>query len=213
MPAEIVVAHESEVVSHALAALLEKDERFEVVANATSIDDLVTRAQTSNPDLILCDVSLAQGTALAALVLLKRAKCRARVVILDLGERFHLQQALAAGATAYLGPKTTLVQLTEALTAAATGRRYVDPSLLPLLLEADGDDEMRNESRIVANLTGREVEVLRAIANGHSTKEVASSLGISVRTAEGYRSAVMRKFSVHNAAQLVRVAYRVGVIA
>jgi DNA-binding NarL/FixJ family response regulator len=134
-----------------------------------------------------------------------------RVLALTMHEdRGYVSRMLGAGVTGYVLKRSASTELIKAIRAVATGERYIDPALSSAAMDAMGANGRTDKPPRVARLTGRENEVLRLLAFGHSNKEIATALAISVKTVETHRATGMARLGITSRAALVRFALDEG---
>ncbi|MCC8999138.1 MAG: response regulator transcription factor [Candidatus Contendobacter sp.] len=191
-----------------LAALLGNQGPWEIVGEASSGEEAVRLAQQHQPDIAVIDVSMPGMSGIEAVPLIKRASPNTRIVALSMYGDFHYQELMfKAGASAYVLKNEAISELIDAIQAVLRGERFVSSVVTPIgaplsARSADLDQRLLSE---------REIEVLRLLAEGQRTKEVAERLGISAKTVETYRSRVMLKLGIDNLAELVKFAIRAGI--
>src|SRR5262249_14931509 len=155
---------------------------------------------------VVMDISMPDMNGLQATQAIVRSNPRTRVLVLTRHhERAYLQQLLRAGAAAYVLKQSRSATLVEALRAVAAGTTYLDPAMTSTVI----DDIARPSGEELARtgaMSPREEEVLRLVAWGHSNKEIAGSLGISVKTVETHKANVMQKLGLRNRIDIVRFA-------
>ena len=210
----VVIADDHAIVRDGLRALVEAQPGLEVVGEAADGQDAWLRACELKPDVLLLDVSMpAVGGAEAAERVAKDCPS-VRVLALSMHEeRGYVTRLLRAGAAGYVLKRTATAELVRAIRAVAAGGTYVDPSLAGALLAEPRHHPRRAgalASGASAQLTGREDEVLRLVARGHSNKEVAAALDIGVKTVETHKTNAMAKLGIGSRAALVRFALDEG---
>lgn len=193
--------------------LLEGESDFEVAGEAGSASEMLAKMPGLRPNLVLMDVSLPGMSPLEVAQVLRRDYPRTRLVFLTMhDDEEHVMQALAAGAAGYVLKSTTAAGLLSALRLVHGGGNFVSPQVLRHLV-----DKARQRSADAATagesaLTPREREVTKMIAEGNSVKEIAHSLGLSVKTVEAHKFNLMRKLDIHNKAQLVTYAIQKKIV-
>jgi len=190
--------------------LLEAEEGFEVVEEAGDLREAVFKIRRHKPDLILLDVALPDGDGVEAIQQLSTESPEAKVLILSMEDDApHVRRAFANGASGYVLKDAAEEELVTAVREVSRGGRYLHPELGARLL----DVEMQERQRAEADpLSDREREVLRLLAQGHTNQEIASSLYISVRTAETHRAHIMQKLRLRTRAELVKYAIDQGML-
>lgn len=188
------------------------DDGFNVVATADGVASARRRAAVVKPDVVVMDMRLADGDGVAATTEVLEVSPDTRVLVLSASdERDDVLEAVKAGATGYLVKSASKAELADAVRATAAGRAVFTPSLAGLVL-----GEYR---RIATNptsdpatprLTERETEILRFVAKGLSSKQIAERLSLSHRTVENHVQATFRKLQVANRVELTRYAIEHG---
>jgi len=204
MRARLLLADDHRMFREGLAAVL-PPARFEIVDQVEDGQAAVRSARRLQPDMALLDIGMPLLNGVEATREVLRAAPRCRPVIVSMHcDAQYIGAALRAGARGYVIKSQPASELVAALDKVLQGSVYLPPRMadaLPELLHAA--DEERTDP-----LTAREREVLQLIAEGRTTKEVASVLGISFKTAESHRTHLMQKLGIHETAGLVRYAIR-----
>jgi|SRR5882724_211264 len=208
MPIRVVLADDHVLVRQGLKSLLER-EKFQVMAEASDGQDAVSLTEKHQPDIAVLDISMPTLNGIDAARELGRSCPKTKVILLtqhDEGQYIH--EALEAGVKGYVLKNQVVSDLIHAIQLVSRGEFYLSPGISRALVEA-----YRSKSEKPENpLTVRERQVLQLIAEGKSTKDTASLLGISVKTAESHRMRLMRKLDIHETASLVRYAVRRGMV-
>jgi two-component system response regulator DesR len=192
----LLVADDQAVVRAALAALLELEDDFTVVAQVGRGDEVVAAALTHEPDVALLDVEMPGLDGLAAAAALTHEVPGCRVLILTtFGRAGYLRRAMESGALGFLVKDAPAEQLADAVRRVAAGERVVDPALAAATLAGGASP-----------LTGRERDVLVAARDGATVADIAGRLFLSEGTVRNYLSAAIAKTGVRNRAEAVRVA-------
>ena len=189
------------------------DNGFDVVATAGSVESAGTRAAAVLPDVVLMDMNLPDGTGAQATAAVLAVHPGARVLILSASdERDDVLDAIKAGATGYLVKSAQQSELIAAVTATGDGQPVFTPGLAGLVL-----GEYRRMSKSpepdAPVLTSRETEVLRHVAKGLSSRQIATRLEISPRTVENHVGSALRKLQLGNRVELARYAIEHGLDA
>jgi DNA-binding NarL/FixJ family response regulator len=208
MPIRIVLADDHVLVRQGLKSLLER-ERFQVMAEASDGQDAVRLIETHHPDLAILDISMPTLNGIDAARSLARSAPKTKIILLTQHEEEqYIHEALEAGVKGYVLKNQVANDLIHAIRQVCRGEFYLSPGISRAVMEA-----YRSKSERPADpLTVRERQVLQLIAEGKSTKDTASVLGISVKTAESHRMRLMQKLNIHETASLVRYAVRRGLI-
>ena len=189
---------------------------YEVVGEADDGQHLLEMVQSLSPDIVLLDISMRSTNGLDALTQLRASGCACKVLILSMHtEPDLIMRALESGAHGYLLKDTSASELEHALDALCSGERYLSPAIAhtvinQALLRAQSSRQTLNDRH---NLTARQLEILRLIVRGKSTREIANGLGLSIKTVETHRSQIMKRLQIYDVAGLVLFAVREGIIS
>jgi DNA-binding NarL/FixJ family response regulator len=215
-----VIADDHAIVRDGLRALIDGQPGLQVVGEASDGQEAIRLAGTLQPDVLVLDLSMPSLGGAEAADRLAVEHPNVKVIALTMHEeRGYVTRFLRSGAAGYVLKRTASVELVRAIRAAASGEQYVDPSIGGSLLTGRpsrrGDGAPRptigdGEAAPLPHLTPRESEVLHLLALGHSNKEIAAALSISVKTVETHRATGMAKLGLSNRAALVRYAITEG---
>jgi DNA-binding NarL/FixJ family response regulator len=208
MPLRILLADDHVLVRQGLRALLER-EGYQVVAEASDGQEAVRLVESLHPDIAIMDISMPSFNGLNAAQEMKRYSEKTKTILLTQhDEAQYVRAALEAGVSGYVLKNQVTSELLLAIRQVSRGQVYLSPGVSSAVVDAyrSGPEKSKNP------LTMRETRVLKLIAEGKSTKDVASLLGISVKTAESHRTRLMHKLDIHETASLVRYAVRNGII-
>jgi DNA-binding NarL/FixJ family response regulator len=207
----ILIADDHELVRRGIRGLLETQRGWKVVGEAADGLDLVEKAKTLKPDVFVIDVSMPELDGLQAARKIREISPNARIVILTFHESDQIvRQALNAGSLGYVSKSDFAVSLIKAVDVVSEGRHFLGPKISETVLDGfikTGNQPERTE-RLPGQLPPRQMEVVRLLAEGKANKEIAASLGITVRTVETHRAKVMFKLGIHSYNELVRYAIR-----
>lgn len=211
-PIRVLVADDHTIVREGLVSLLRDSGECTVVAEAGDGMEAVIKAQETQPDVAILDLTMPRLNGLETVRRIHNSLPHIRLLVLTVHEdEEYILPIVRAGASGYLVKHSAATDLLKAIRALHAGQAYFGPQAARALAE-----QFRHPEEDVADpygsLTGREREVLHLVTEGKSTKEIAQLLGISVKTAENHRSRMMEKLGVHNAAELVRYAARKGLL-
>jgi DNA-binding NarL/FixJ family response regulator len=208
----VLLADDHTLVRAGLCKLLESIEGMEVVGECGDGLELLALAETLQPHLILMDIAMPGLNGLEATARVVRQWPAMRVLILSMHQNEeYVRQALRHGAVAYLLKDAAPLELELAIRAVLQGGTYLSPAVSKGVL-SDYVQRLRGEDQEPELLTPRQREVLQLIAEGHSSKEVARRLDLSVKTIETHRSQLMKQLGVHEVTGLVRYAMRLGLL-
>jgi DNA-binding NarL/FixJ family response regulator len=186
-----------------------------MVGQARTGREAVDMALALKPDVILMDIAMPVLNGLEATRQILAANPEARVVILSAhSDDEYVERTRSAGVVGFLEKQTSAEVLTRAIQEVAQGHTYFSPSIARRLRHEESKPRDRNGQLRVkrARLTSRESEVLQLVAEGSANKQVASHLGISIKTVEKHRQNLMDKLNIHDVATLTRYAISAGVI-
>jgi DNA-binding NarL/FixJ family response regulator len=209
----ILIADDHAIVREGVRALLSLADDLEVVGEAGGGQEAIDLAVSLEPDLILMDIAMPGLGGLEATVEIRKRVPRARIIVLSqYGEPEYVRRFLKAGVSGYVLKKAAGAELVAAIRAVLRGGLVLDPEIARAALEESGTPAEADAPDAYDTLTDREKQVLKLVAEGHSNKEVAELLNISVKTAMSHREHVMLKLRLHNRTELIRFALRTGVI-
>ena len=201
--ATIVLADDHPVVRRGLRTLLDGEEGLEVVAEAGDVDTAVRKVRGYKPDVLVLDLSMPGGSGLEAIPRVLKASPRTAIVVLTMQDEPEVARAaLRAGALGFVLKEAADSELEDALRAALSGRRYLNPQL--------GARIASEPEATPTELSDRELEVLRLLALGYTNAEIADQLFLSVRTVESHRSQIAHKTGRVSRFELVRYAREHG---
>jgi DNA-binding NarL/FixJ family response regulator len=205
--ARVLLADDHALILEGLRRVLEPE--FEIAGTASNGRELVTMALQLRPDAVLLDVGMPELNGIEAARQLRRALPAVKILfVTQMEDRAYARAAFQAEASAYLLKQSATAELCTALREALAGRFYVSEALRGLL--DGGFDPARNPAG--GELTPRQREVLQLVAEGKTGKEIASSLGISVKTVEFHKSAIMQELGLRSVAELTRYAIQHGIL-
>ena len=200
MTTRILLAEDIKLVAEAFEALLSVEPEFEVVARVARGDDLVTSATRLFPDVILADIDMPGMTGIEATRMLRDKGYRGRIILLTaLPGSGHLHAAMAAGADGYLLKSITAPSLINAIRAVCNGQSAIDPNVAAVAMRKGPSP-----------LNDRETEILRLVADGSSTAQIASRLYLSKGTVRNYLSTAMSKLDAYSRTAAVTRAREEG---
>ena len=209
----VVLVDDHKLLREGIRSLIENSGEFHVVAEASDGREAIELVAAHRPDLVLMDIWLPRLSGIEAIAQIRHEVPRCKVVMMSQHENAsYVEASLREGACGYVVKTAAFTDLLAALRAAVQDKCYLSPDVARLVVDSFHRPQGEPASPL-QSLTGREREVLQLIAEGLSSKEVASQLSVSTRTVEAHRAAVMGKLHIHKVAGLVRFAIREGVIA
>jgi len=212
MSIRVLIADDHKIMLAGLRSLLEKQTDFEVVGEADNGRKAVQMAQEKTPDVVVMDVSMPDLNGIEATMQIIESLPKTRVIALSMhSDKRFVMGMLRAGASGYLLKDCASQELANAIVQVAGGKKYLSPEITGVVID---DFLLGGSAEEVATaaspLSPREREVLQLIAEGWSTKQIASHLYVSIKTIETHRRQIMRKLDLHAIADLTKYAIREG---
>jgi DNA-binding NarL/FixJ family response regulator len=210
----VLIADDHAIVRDGVRALLALSEDIAVVGEAANGQQAVELARTLAPDVILMDIAMPGLGGLEATIEIRKDNPQAKILVLTQYEdREYIRRFLKAGVSGYVLKKAAGSELTSAIRAVSRGGLVLDPDVArEAMREQVGPATSGQAADPYDTLTDREKQVLKLVAEGHSNKEVAGLLDISVKTAMSHREHIMQKLDLHSRTDLIRFAIQQGVI-
>ncbi|MBV4480831.1 response regulator [Pseudomonas khavaziana] len=216
MTCTLLLVDDHALIRAGVRALILDIPGYSVVGEASDGAQLLEQFTALQPDIVLLDLSMKHTGGLDALQQLKNAYPKCKVLILSMHTDPELiMRALESGAHGYLLKDTTASELEHALLALRNNERYLSPAIAhtvinQALIHSQGQSAPVAHSH---NLTARQLEILRLIVRGKSTREIAHGLGLSIKTVEAHRSQIMKRLQIFDVAGLVLFAVREQIIS
>ena len=209
MPVRILLADDHVIVRQGLRHILE-EEGFQVVGEASNGQEAIRLAEKLCPDVAVLDVEMPILNGIDAIKEIVKSSPRTKTILLTMHSENHcVMNGLRAGARGYLLKERAVEELVQAVAEVSQGEIYLSPSIPRVVVQA----LLALTDPHPDPLSIRERQVLQMVAEGKTCKEVATIMGVSVKTAEGHRRNIMDKLNIHDVAGLVRYAIRNGLIA
>jgi DNA-binding NarL/FixJ family response regulator len=210
----VLIADDHAIVRDGVRALLALSEDIVVVGEAANGQQAVELARSLVPDVILMDIAMPGLGGLEATIEIRKENPQAKILVLTQYEdREYIRRFLKAGVSGYVLKKAAGSELTSAIRAVSRGGLVLDPEVArEAMREQVGPATSGQAADPYEALTDREKQVLKLVAEGHSNKEVAELLDISVKTAMSHREHIMQKLDLHSRTDLIRFAIQQGVI-
>lgn len=200
---KVLIADHDELFREGLRSVLGSDARFEVVAETESLAQVLESTKTTQPHLVLLDISMPVRSGFEGIAEVKRLRKETRVLVLSPNsEDRYAIRCIRAGADGYLNKSTPAAELIEAILWIHQGRKYIPPTLAERLAVSVGS----GSERALHLLSPREFQVLRLVALGNSPTAIASQLNLSTKTVSTYRRRLLDKLDLENNPDLVRFA-------
>jgi DNA-binding NarL/FixJ family response regulator len=209
----VLLADDHEVVRSGLRLVLEAESDIEVVAEASDGVQALEQALTGEVDLTVLDVSMPRMTGLQTAAELHRRRPELRILMLSMHDNEqYFFEALKAGASGYVLKTAANRDLVEACRACMRGEAFLYPPAVATLVRDYLDGARLGEAPPEDPLTARELEVVKLIAEGHTSDEIAAQLVLSKKTVERHRANILAKLGMRNRVELTRYAIRRGLV-
>jgi two-component system response regulator NreC len=210
----ILIADDHAVMRAGLRLLLNSQEDMQVVDEAGDGWQTVEKAVALRPDIVLLDITMPGLSGLEAARQIRQQAPEVKLLVLTMhDDEAYLRQFLQIGAAGYMVKKAADTELVAAIRAVHRGESFIHPSLTRVLIDRYLQQPQVKAKGRVEELTPRETEVLRLVAQGYTSQQVADQLSISVNTVETHRAHIMEKLGLRGRAQLVRYAIARGLLA
>jgi len=212
MGIKIILADDHKIIREGLRALLEKEPDMEVVGEANDGIATVRLTKNLNPDIVIMDIGMPDMNGIEATRQIISETKGVKVIALSMhSDRRFVLQMLKAGASGYLLKDSAFEELALAIKTVMLGQPYLSPKITDVVIKEYIISMAKNEETVFTKITAREREVLQLIAEGKSTKQIASFLNVSVKTIETHRQQIMEKLNIHSIAELTKYAIREGI--
>ena len=212
MPFEVVLVDDHKLVRDGVRTILERGAEFQVVGEAETGADAVHLCRKSQPDIVLMDIGLPGMNGIETTNELLRHCPGIKVIILSMfDDENSVVSAIRSGARAFVLKKASSAELLDALRAVAKGGSYLSAQVSDrLLLRIQRGDLATKEKSPLESLSPREIQVLRLVAEGKTSKDIAVLLDLGLQTVRSYRKTMMKKLGVNNVAGLTQLALAAG---
>ena len=211
---KVVIADDHMIVRDGLRSLLERQPDMEVVAEADNGRIALKLVKELSPDVVIMDIGMRELNGIDATRQIVKMSPGVKVLALSMySDKRFIKGMLKAGASGYMLKDSAFKELIDAIRVIVGDKIYISPSVASIVTEDYLKQSPESDSSTRSLLTSRELEVLQLLVEGMSTKQIASSLRLSIKTIESHRSRVMKKIDVNNIADLTRYAIREGIIS
>jgi two-component system response regulator NreC len=211
----ILLADDHAILRAGLVRLLGEEQDIEVVGEAENGREAVQKVQELHPDIVLMDIGMPVMNGMEATKQIKKRDQDVKILVLTMHDNEeYLFQVLQAGASGYVLKKAADSDLVNAIHVVSRGDCFLYPSAAKMVVE-DYLEKLKHGQEPTSSfdtLTDREREILTLVAEGHTNREIAESLFISVKTVETHKANIMEKLNLHKRAELVRYAIRKGML-
>lgn len=206
----LIIADDHQMFREGLRVLFEQEEDIEIVGEAEDGSQAIQKVGDLAPDIIILDIEMPGMTGLEAARILVNEHPETRVLVLSRHtERRYVSEMFSLGVSGYILKDSAVDELVRAVKTVMSGQTYCSTNLVGAVV-SEYSRHFSGERRAI---TEREREVLKLIAEGKQTKEIASILNLSAKTVDTHRQRIMKKLDIHNAVELTRYAIREGIIS
>ncbi len=208
---KVLIVDDHAMVRDGIRALLCVCDDIEITSEASDGKEAVDKAQELNPDVIVMDVDMPRVDGLEATRCIVKRNPKAKVLMLtQYDDCEHVTESIKAGALGYLPKRAAGSELVSAIRAVHRSDGFLYPSAASCIIQSC---RYRNEREPYDTLTDREREVLKLVAEGHTSRQIADRLLINLKTVYGHRCKIMEKLDLHNRTRLIKYAIRKGLVA
>jgi DNA-binding NarL/FixJ family response regulator len=210
----VVLADDHMIIRDGLRALLERQPDMEVVAEADNGRTALKHVKELSPDIVIMDIGMRELNGIDATRQIVKKSPGVKILALSMySDKRFIKGMLKAGASGYMLKDSAFKELIDAIRVIIDDKTYISPSIASIVMDDYLDNSPEKDGSMRALLTSRELEVLQLLAEGKSTKQIALSLDLSIKTIESHRNKVMQKINVSNIADLTKYAIREGIIS
>jgi DNA-binding NarL/FixJ family response regulator len=211
---KVVLTDDHMIIRDGLRALLERQPDMEVVAEADNGRTALKHVKELSPDVVIMDIGMRELNGIDATRQIVKMSPGVKVLALSMySDKRFVKEMLKAGASGYMLKDSAFTELIDAIRVIVGSKIYISPGVASIVLEDYLEDSTERESSIRSLLTSREIEVLQLLAEGKSTKQIALSLSLSIKTIESRRARIMQKIGIDNIADLTKYAIREGIVS
>ncbi len=211
MNVKVLLADDHKIVRDGLRTLLEKHPEIEVVGEAEDGRETVQLVRELSPEVVIMDIAMPDLNGIEATRQIIAEHPNVKVIALSMhSDRRFISEMLKAGASAYLLKDCAFEELEGAIRTVGKNKVYLSPAIAGVVIENYIRNAPKPESSVFSLLSDREREVLQLMAEGKTTKEIASHLHVSIKTIETHRTNIMTKLDIHSIAELTKYAIREG---
>ncbi len=211
---KVIIADDHMIVRDGLRSLLERQPDMEVVAEADNGRIALKLVEELSPDVVIMDIGMRELNGIDATRQIVKMSPGVKVLALSMySDKRFIKGMLKAGASGYMLKDSAFKELIDAIRVIVENKIYISPSVANIITEDYLKQSPESDGSTRSLLSSRELEVLQLLVEGMSTKQIASSLRLSIKTIESHRSRIMKKIDVNNIADLTRYAIREGIIS
>ena len=206
----ILIADDHKLIRETWSFILNSDPRFNVVAQCSNGEEAVALAQQLRPKVILIDINMTPMSGIEATEQIRKFSPASKIIGVSMhSQPAYVKKLLKLGAHGYVTKNSPQQEMFEAIIEVSKGNRFICSEVKTILSEQAFDEESTNGANA---LSGRELEIIKQIKNGLSSKEIASELNISLKTVEVHRHNILKKLNLKNSAALVNYINESGLV-
>ena len=208
---KVLIVDDHAIMRDGIRALLSIHNDIEAIGEASEGKEAIEKVRELVPDVVIMDIAMPGMDGMEATRRIVKEKPRVKVLVLTQHDnKEYVLSAIKSGATGYVPKRALGSELISAIRAVYRGDSVLYPSAAAALIE---DYRLRAEADPYDRLTAREREILKLIAEGHTSQKIADMLVISLKTVLGHRTKIMQKMDIHNRTELIKYAMRKGLIS
>lgn len=206
MSITIIIADDHDIIREGIKSVLSLRPEYKICAEALNGEEAVDLVEKFKPEILLLDISMPKLSGLDVIQRIKRVSAKTKVIVITVHKMgAYVLKALRSGVSGYINKENVVEELIPALAQVVKGKTYLGSSVSDYL--ADMLDESKKETLAYTNiLNERELDVLRLVAEGKTSKEIANVLFLSRRTVENYKNNILKKLNLHKTSDLIKYA-------
>lgn len=210
----ILIVDDHQLIIDGLRGFIESNQNYQVIGEANTGTEAIRLTSVLNPDLILMDIEMPEMSGIQASQEIKKSHPQIKIIIVSMhNEKQLIKKLIDQGADGYLLKNSSQIEVMDAIEKVLNNQIYLSQDVtLSLLDKSQNKSSHDSDVTTIAQLTEREIEILKLVAQGMKNKEVGDSLNISHRTVDTHRTNLMKKLDVTNVAGLIRFAFKNGLI-
>jgi len=213
MPIKILIADDHQLFREGLMTLLSGALNIEIVAQAENGKQTIEKAKTLSPDIILMDIGMPIINGIEATGILQTEAPKTKVIALTMhSEKHFIKGMLEAGACGYLFKNCAYDELIDAINTVYAGKKYLSDDITEFIIH-DYIEKPKNKQEDDPQLSAREMEILKLIADGKTSREISELLFVSIKTIGTHKQNILNKLNMNSTADLVKYAIKKGLIS